>query len=313
MTKKFFISFSKIIKSACIVSTSLLLAGCVDFAALFPFTSSSPVSSSDGSVTVSFFDVGQADSTLITLPDGKYVLIDSGNAADGELIAAHLNELGITTLDLLVATHPHEDHIGGMVDIFEQLEILQVYMPELSEKDIPATKTYERFLDEVIAEQCQVKAANAGDMVMEGDGYDIICLSPGTSDIGDLNNYSAVLKLNVDDVSFIFMGDAETPMEENMMDSCFDLSADIIKLGHHGSKTSTSEEFLMRVKPSLGIISCGEGNSYGHPDSSTLKLLSKHKIDYFRTDQVGTIHIVTDGQNFETSTDRYLILDGNRK
>ena len=312
MTKKYFHTYLQIIKSACIVSTSLLLAGCVDFASFFsePFPGSEIPTDL---ATISFLDVGQADSTLISLPDGKHVLIDSGNAADGELIVDYLDDLGIDTLDLLVATHPHEDHIGGMDDLFEQLDVLQVYMPNLSEDDTPTTKTYERFLDAVIAEECSVRAATAGDTVMTGQGYDIYCLSPARTDIGDLNNYSAVLKLTVGEVSFLFMGDAETLVEEELLEGGFDLCADVLKLGHHGSSTSTSESFLFQVEPQLGIISCGEGNSYGHPDSSTLKLLSKHKIDYFRTDQVGTIHIVTDGQNFETGTDRYLILDGNRK
>ncbi len=293
------------------VGTALLLAGCVDIFSPGP-DFSAQFGEDDKILTVSFLDVGQGDSTLISLPDGKWVLIDGGNVADGELIADYLVGRGIDTIDLMVATHPHEDHIGGLDDVLAAVDVQKIYMPELSEDDTPTTKTYEYFLDAVINEGCDVYPATAGETVMQGEDYTLTCLSPARSDIGDLNNYSVVLKLKYKDAEYLFMGDAEKEIEEEILDSLYDISADVIKLGHHGSSTSSSEDFLLAVRPDCAVISCGADNKYNHPHEETLLTCSKLYIDVYRTDQYGTIHIATNGTDFSTKYDTTFSLDGNK-
>ena len=302
----------RIFTSACLcIGIALLLAGC----ALLPGYKK-PATGFDAEakvLTVSFLDVGQGDSSLIELPDGKYVLIDGGNVADGKLIADYLKKRGINTLDLMVATHPHEDHIGGLDDVLAAVDVKKIYMPNISEEDIPTTKTYEYFLDAVIEENCIVSPAAAGDTVLSGEDYTLQCLSPSRSDIGNLNNYSVVLKLTYKDAKFIFTGDAEAEMEKEIMENGYSVAAQVIKVGHHGSSTSSCEEFLSLLKAKYAVISCGEGNKYGHPHNETMQAYADFGVATYRTDTMGTIHIFTDGSEFNVSQDKSLSLDGNDK
>jgi len=293
------------------VGTVLLLAGCVAIDS--PPDPSAVFGENEQILTVSFLDVGQADCTLISLPDGKKVLIDGGNVADGELIADYLKKQGVSNLDLLVATHPHEDHIGGLDDILAATDVAKIYMPEISEKDMPTTKTYEYFIDAVLAENCEVLPAKAGETVMQGEGYTLTCLSPSAGDYGDLNNYSAVMLLSFKDADFLFTGDAEKDIEKEILSAGYNIDAEVIKAGHHGSDTSNTKDFLKAVSPYYAVISCGEGNSYGHPHDEVLSRYEAVKATVYRTDTMGTIHIATNGTDFNIVNDTNLSLDGNKK
>ena len=298
-----------LLKSACLcIGIVLLLAGCADL-----YTPPTEDLEAVAPLEVTFFDVGQGDCALISLPDEKYVLIDGGNVPDGELIATELQKMGISELEIMVATHPHEDHIGGLDDVLAALKVNQIYMPEISEKDTPTTKTYEYFLDAAINEGCDVYPAKAGETILKGEDYSLLCLSPSRSDIGDINNYSVVLKLSYKEADFLFTGDAEKEIEEEILSSGYDISAEIIKAGHHGSRTSCSKKFLEAVNPIYAVISCGPNNSYGHPHKETIKALAEQGTKIYRTDELGTITIGTDGENIYFSNNNSLILDGNKR
>lgn len=304
----------KTFKTACMyVGTALILAGCVDLYPSPPAPPNTNLGDSKNILTVSFLDVGQADCMLISLPGGKYAMIDGGNVADGPLIADYLKKRGITTLEVVIATHPHEDHIGGLDDVLNATDVKLIYMPEISEDDTPTTKTYEYFLDAVISEGCDVLPAKAGETIIDGEGWELTCLAPSRTDIGNLNNYSVVAKLSYGDSDFLFTGDAEKEIEEEIMDSGFNFSAEVLKIGHHGSRGSSSKGFIQTINSSYAVISCGKGNNYGHPHKEITERLQNQGIATYRTDLLGTIHIATDGKNFDITNDTNLSLDGNKK
>ena len=293
------------------VGTALLLAGCV--AINTPPDPSAVFGENEQVMTVSFLDVGQADCTLISLPDGKHILIDGGNVNDGELIADYLKRQGIKKLDLMVATHPHEDHIGGLDDVLAATEVMKVYMPEISEKDMPTTKTYEYFIDAVLNEGCAVSPAKAGETVLKGEDYTLTCLSPAKTDIGDMNNYSVVLMLSFKDADFLFTGDAEKDIENEILKSGYNIDAEVIKVPHHGSDTSSSKKYLSAVTPYYAVISCGKDNSYGHPHAEVLERYNAVSATVYRTDLQGTVIIATNGTEFNIINDTNLSLDGSKK
>lgn len=250
----------------------------------------------DGSaMQVTFLDVGQGDCELIVLPDGKTILIDAGESKSADDIISFLEEQGISRLDYVIATHPHADHIGGMQEVIEAFDVGEIYMPKV-EHD---TKTYENLLLAIQEKSLRVHTAKDGVILIEEGGVSAQFVAPCADSYKDLNNYSAVLHLTYGDVSFLFMGDAEQESEEQIT---AEVSADIIKLGHHGSSTSSSQEFLEAVSPSAAVISCGAGNSYGHPHEETLRTLDQLGIETYRTDQDGTVTVTTDGTTYQIET-----------
>ncbi|HIV02149.1 MAG TPA: MBL fold metallo-hydrolase [Candidatus Aphodoplasma excrementigallinarum] len=250
----------------------------------------------DGSaMQVTFLDVGQGDCELIVLPDGKTILIDAGESKSADDIISFLEGQGISRLDYVIATHPHADHIGGMQEVIEAFDVGEIYMPKV-EHD---TKTYENLLLAIQEKGLRIHTAKDGVSLMEEGGVSAQFVAPCADSYKDLNNYSAVLRLTYGDVSFLFMGDAEQESEAQIT---ADVSADIIKLGHHGSSTSSSQEFLEAVSPSAAIISCGAGNSYGHPHEETLRTLDLLGIETYRTDQDGTVTVTTDGTTYQIQT-----------
>ena len=250
----------------------------------------------DGSaMQVTFLDVGQGDCELIVLPDGKTILIDAGESKSADDIISFLEGQGISRLDYVIATHPHADHIGGMQEVIEAFDVGEIYLPRV-EHD---TKTYENLLLAVQEKGLRVHTAKDGVSLMEEGGVSAQFVAPCADRYKDLNNYSAVLRLTYGDVSFLFMGDAEQESEEQIT---AEVSADIIKLGHHGSSTSSSQAFLEAVSPAVAVISCGEGNSYGHPHEETLQTLDRLGIESYRTDQDGTVTVTTDGTAYSIET-----------
>lgn len=252
-----------------------------------------------GELQIHYLDVGQGDSCLARLPNGETMMIDGGNNPDGEKIAAYLKEAGIQKIDYLIGTHPHEDHIGGLDVILRSFDIGEIYLPEIAGALVPTTKTYEDVLDAISEKGLRAVKAKAGVQILREEELSIRILSPASSDYDDLNDYSAVVKITFGEKSFLFMGDAETQVEEELLSGEEILSADVIKLGHHGSSTSSSPAFLERVNPDTAVISCGKDNSYGHPHSEVLDRLDEEGISYFRTDLDGTVIASCNGEEID--------------
>lgn len=241
---------------------------------------------------VHFIDVGQADSILIQLPDGKNILIDGGNNADGPDVVSYLKAQGVRLLDYVVATHPHEDHIGGLDTAINAFDVGKVYAPRVTSN----TQTFEDFLLAVQRKGLKINEAKAGVTLDAGPKTTAVFVAPNGTGYDNLNNYSAVLRLTYGQTSFLFTGDAEIESETEMLQAGHNLKADVLKVCHHGSDSSTSPKFLAAVKPKYAVISVGAENDYGHPSPDVLVRLAKAGVDIYRTDEVGTIVVTSDGQ-----------------
>ncbi len=264
-------------------------------------------------LTVYFFDVGQADCSLLLFPDNTVMLIDAGNKPDGKNIAKFIDDLGVKTINYFVLTHPHEDHIGGAVDIFKEFKVETVCMPMIDEDYLPDTATYKNTMDAVTKEKCRELYLNSGTAIVEKDNYSITALSPAENSIfSDMNDYSLTLLVNCFSNTILFTGDAEKPAELDMMNCNLNIDADILKVGHHGSGNSSTTEFLKKVTPQVSIISCGKGNTYGHPHSDAVDRLLKSGSRVLRTDTVGTVIAKCYDGGFNIETDENIKLDGNK-
>lgn len=242
-------------------------------------------------VKVEYIDVGQADAILIE-NDKKYMLIDAGNNEDGDLLVNYFKDKNITDFEYVVATHPHEDHIGGMDNIIKNFNIKNYYMPDC----YTTTKTFEELLDALEEKNLSFETPDIDSEFLLGDALFKV-LYTGT-DKRDLNNTSIVLRMTYKDVSFMFTGDATNTTEKKILAK--DLQSDVLKVGHHGSQYSTSDEFLDKVNPKYAIISVGTGNVYDHPKDITLNKLKG--IEVHRTDKEGTIRVISDGKNIDIET-----------
>jgi beta-lactamase superfamily II metal-dependent hydrolase len=263
---------------------------------------SSTVSTTTGEMEVNYLDVGQGDSELIFLPDGTTILIDSGDRSCISYITDALEDYGVEEIDILIASHPHADHIGCMATVVKNFDIGTIYMPKTSDSMTPTTVSYEKLLEAISNKNLKVKTGKAGVVAYDEGAIKLEFLAPNSSDYTNLNNYSIVAKLTYGDTSFLFMGDAEQESLKELLKGSYDLSCDVLKLGHHGSSNAISEEFMAAVQPTYGIISCGADNSYGHPHREALSLLKQFDVTTYRTDEDGTIRATSDGTTitFET-------------
>lgn len=249
----------------------------------------------NGELKVHFIDVGQADSILIQ-QGNQNMLIDAGNNDDEDTLKNYLDGFGVKELKYAIATHPHEDHIGSMDYIMNSLKVGQIYAPKVT----TTTKTYENLVNAVKNKGMQFKVPTVGERFYVGQAECTI-LAPNNSTYDDLNNYSIVVKVDFGNNSFLFTGDAEDVSEEQMLSNGLNLKADVLKVGHHGSKSSSTEAFLNAVNPKYAVISVGKDNDYGHPNKEALQRLSNRGIQVYRTDESGTIVATSDGNNITFS------------
>lgn len=253
---------------------------------------------------VYFLDVGQGDSELIRLPDGTNILIDAGTNATEDELPEYLRSLGVSRIDILIATHPHKDHIGGMDSVIQSFDIGKVCMPEISASATPTTKTYENVLDALAEKGLKATKATPGTVLYENEaaGIRLTVLAPLANDYDNLNNYSVVAKLTCGKRAFLFTGDAEKEVEQALLSKGSDLAADVLKCGHHGSKTSTCADFLAAVHPGSAVISCGLDNDYQHPSNAVVKRLKKAGVSIYRTDRQDTLLAQCDGETIAFTT-----------
>jgi len=244
--------------------------------------------------SVHFIDVGQGDCTLIKTDKGN-MLIDAGENGNETAVLNYLSEQGVTELEYFVATHPHSDHIGGAAEVISGVTVKNIIMPKLSASNTPTTKTYEKMLTSIKNSGAKVIAAKPDSEYAFGD-VKFIVLSPFKQD-DNLNNMSVTLKLTYGSHSFLFTGDAEKEVEEQLIDYGYDLKAEVFKLAHHGSSTSNSYEFMDAVNPEVAVISYGIDNSYGHPHDETVEMLEEKSITYYSTAQSGDIIIKVVGDS----------------
>lgn len=268
---------------------------------------------SDDCLTVYFLDVGQADASLLLFPDGTTMLIDAGNRADGKNIADFIKRGGIDTLDYFVCTHPHEDHIGGAEDIFASLKVNTVCIPKIDKDFYEPTATYSRLLESIEDENCEAVYLTAGTLLLEKENYSIEALAPGKDSIySDLNDYSIVLLIDYYTNTLLFTGDTEKASEQEILQTTKNIDTDILKVGHHGSRDSSIDEFLEKTTPQAAIVSCGKDNTYDHPHTEALERLEKIGAKVYRTDTVGTVVARLYDGGFNIETDNTIELDGNK-
>jgi competence protein ComEC len=248
-------------------------------------------------LSVHIIDVGQADSIFIYC-DGSTMLIDAGTNTAGPTVENYLKAYDITELNYLVATHPHEDHIGGMPDIINNFKIDKIITTSVT----ATTKTFENLLNAISNKGLKITVAIPGNSFKLG-GAECTIIAPNAS-YADLNDSSVVIKLTYKGKSFLFTGDASEQSEADMLKKGYDLKADVLKVGHHGSTSATSSAFLKAVNPQYAVISVGLGNLYGHPAKSTLDKLYNAKVKVYRTDQNGTVIFSYDGKNLKVTTEK---------
>lgn len=248
----------------------------------------------DGELEVHFIDVENADCIFVRQGD-KTMLIDAGERVNVERIYEYLDDYGVEKLDVVIATHPHADHIGGMQKIIETYSIDLFLMSYMTEENTPTTATYLNMLESLYEYDVPVEEAVAGAEYSFGEAT-IQILAP-LEDADEANNASIVARLVFGDTAFLFTGDAETKVEKQLLESGYDLSADVLKVGHHGSKSSTSMQFLRSVDPEIAVITCGLDNSYGHPHQEVMNRLGELAVETYRADECGNILIVSDGSN----------------
>ncbi len=255
-----------------------------------------PVHTANGTLHVTFIDVGQGDSILVTCGEDDVMLIDAGEAKNVQAVKDELDERGITQIDVIVATHPHADHIGGITEMIDAFEVGRVYMPDMQSD----SKTYQNLRDSIENHHVLLIEAYAGESFELG-GAACTIVSPDKDDNKDANNESVMLLLDYLDSEFLFTGDAEEWAENEVLGAGYHIDADVLKVAHHGSSTGTSEAFLQAVTPDYAIISCGIDNKYGHPHEETLDLLNKYGIDTLRTDILGDVDFVSDGYHLQVN------------
>lgn len=274
----------RLLHSVAAVLLIILLAGCSSVS----HTGTSVLASE---LVVHYLDVGQGDSEILQC-NNQTMLIDAGTNDSTKTLIQDIKDLGITRFDIVVATHPHEDHIGGMDAVIKQFDIGTVYMPDV----ITNTVTFSDLLKALQNKNLKPVHPQPGTVFNLGNAQCTV-LAPNSATYTDLNNYSIVIRVVFGSNSFLFTGDAQTQSETEMLAKNYNLKADVLKVGHHGSDTATSPAFLAAVNPKYAVIEVGAGNDYGHPHAVTLQKLAAAGVTVYRTDLNGIITITSDGSN----------------
>lgn len=266
---------------------------------LLMFTAGCGTIASAENLLVYFLDVGQADAAILQCGD-EVMMIDGGESSDSSLIYSYLTKtLGITHIDYMIATHPHSDHIGGLSGALNACSVGVVYSPVRSYD----SKQFSSLVKYTQKQGRDLTVPKVGDSFSFGDAQ-VQFLSP-MKEYSNINDSSIVVRIIHGINTFLFAGDAEWEAEHDMVDSGYDLSATVLKVGHHGSDTSSSYVFLREVMPKYAVISCGEGNSYGHPTEAVLSRLRDVGAQVFRTDLQGDVVFVSDGTTLSFGTEKY--------
>ena len=253
------------------------------------------VTSTYGLMRVHFIDVGQADSAFIELGNGQTMLIDAGRS--GGDVVDYIRNLQYETIDYVVASHPHDDHIGGMATVLNSFNIGKMYMP----KQAHTISAFTNMLDVIENKGIDLYTAKVGTNILSSGNINIDVLAPFSESNSNLNNVSAVVRITYGKTVMLFTGDAEHVIENQLLHSGID--ADVLKVGHHGAGSASSRSFIKEVSPEVAVISVGEGNSYGHPHADTLAILNEVGANIYRTDEQGTI-VVTADQNKKITVDK---------
>lgn len=256
------------------------------------------VNTINGNLTVSFLDVGQGDSIFIGYNE-KTMLIDAGEKDEGAVVSEYLHNHNISDLEYVVATHPHSDHIGGMEEILNEFQV-----EHFIDSGFPHnSKTYENMLTTIDKKNIPFELAKKGEEIEFDPAVDVEVLNPGSEYSDELNENSIVLKVSYGEVSFLLMGDAGLETEGKLMDTGYNLESEILKVGHHASRSGSGESSISKVNPEISVIEVGEGNDYGHPHAEILERLQKTSSVY-RTDLDGTIVVTTDGTSYTVTTEK---------
>ncbi len=281
-----------------VLAVCVIAPGCLNAITTPGSRGQTHLAENEGKLSACFFDVGQGDSTLF-IYEGKTILIDAGEVDMGDRVVSDLRSRNVTRIDLLVATHPHSDHIGGMQKVlaaFPVGKVLDTGLPHPS-------PIYEHFLETIEQEHIPYQVAQQGQTVNVDPALRVLVLSPPEERSGeDLNTDSIVLRISYGTVDFLMTGDLDNAGEDALLRTGYPLDAEILKVGHHGSSSSTSPAFLDRVHPETAIISVGKDNPYGHPHRETMDLLERSGVTVYRMDLNGTILVRTDGMSYSVKT-----------
>ena len=264
----------------------------------------------DGMLQVHMIDCGQADSFLFE-QNGEYGLIDCGTRSTGDDVVKYLKNEGVEELHFVMGTHPHDDHMGGMYDVIDNFQCDVIYMPEI-ETELVTTNWYIKLMNRIKEDNITIVNPKMDETFFLGDAVFAVVGQLTPEEAGrNVNDYSTVVKVSFGEIDLLMTGDAETEVEEKMLKAKKSaLQCEILKLGHHGSNTSTSDEFLEIVAPEYGLISCGLGNKYDHPSTETVEKLKARNIPIYRTDESGDVVVTISSNSIAFNKEAGDYLDG---
>lgn len=244
----------------------------------------------EGKLVVNFIDVRQGDSILLEFPNGKNMLIDAGESYESDTVQSFIRQMGFSSLDYVIGTHPHTDHIGGLESIILNYNVGEIYLPKV----VHTSKTYENLLTAISERDYKINNAKAGTLIIDEDGLLVKILSPIYEEYSKLNNYSVVIKVIFGNTSFLFMGDAEKVVENEILS---EVSSDVVKVGHHGSDSSSSSDFVESVGAKYAVIMSGVDNQYDLPSDEVVNRWKNSGAKVYNTSVNGNIVMVSDGNN----------------